>query len=502
MTSESRFPASTVRQHYQTALSAACSAAAAGPLLQDVEGGQARRELGLSEDLGTIVYRATLHRLPTESSAEGSQLSISVDSEAEAKDQSGGPLPPEGKGMSHRWRVNMSVAVIPMANELGWSAADRGIASSAFFWGYSATQIPAGILSTRIGGAKVLMAGVMLWSLGTLVAPAAGHHSLLALCITRAVVGFGEGLAPSSATSVIARLIPEGERSRAVTTVFGALDVGSAVGLMLCPPLIANFGWPSVFWIFAALGLFWSAFWPRLRPDEPDPRLAPPPPPSGKPDVPWGLFLRSRPVWAIIVAHFCFNWGYYTLLAWLPSYFELALGLNVGKSSFLTLVPYVAMSLMTPLVGQVADKLVTQGWAIGRVRKLAQGIAFAGPAVCLALCSYLTPAGASHTTSPASSVITIIVALLSISFALSSWARAGLYCNHQDLSPKYAGAMLGLSNTAGAIPGVLGVTSVGFLLDITSSWGYSLFYPCAAFYVVGLVIYSALASSERQGWDD
>ena len=25
--------------------------------------------------------------------------------------------------------------------------------------------------------------------------------------------------------------------------------------------------------------------------------------------VPWGVFLRSRPVWAIIVAHFCYNWG-------------------------------------------------------------------------------------------------------------------------------------------------------------------------------------------------
>lgn len=31
-------------------------------------------------------------------------------------------------------------------------------------------------------------------------------------------------------------------------------------------------------------------------------------------------------MWAIIVAHFCYNWGYYTLLAWLPSYFEMALG--------------------------------------------------------------------------------------------------------------------------------------------------------------------------------
>ena len=71
----------------------------------------------------------------------------------------------------------------------------------------------------------------------------------------------------------------------------------------------------------------------------------------------------------------------------------------------------------------------------------------------------------------------------------------------QDLSPRYAGAMLGLSNTAGAIPGALGVTSVGFLLDNTSSWGWSLFYPSAAFYLLGLIVYTTFASSTRQGWD-
>jgi ACS family sodium-dependent inorganic phosphate cotransporter len=66
--------------------------------------------------------------------------------------------------------------------------------------------------------------------------------------------------------------------------------------------------------------------------------------------VPWKDFFKSPPVWAVTVAHFCFNWGYYTLLAWLPSYFEMALGLNVQESSFLTLIPYVAMIVMTPVV--------------------------------------------------------------------------------------------------------------------------------------------------------
>lgn len=64
-----------------------------------------------------------------------------------------------------------------------------------------------------------------------------------------------------------------------MTTVFGALDVGSAVGLVLCPPLIFHAGWPSVFWLFAAAGLVWCAIWPRFKPEEPDPES--PPQPSG-----------------------------------------------------------------------------------------------------------------------------------------------------------------------------------------------------------------------------
>lgn len=60
-----------------------------------------------------------------------------------------------------------------------------------------------------IGGARVLFAGVALWSLGTLIAPPAAKLGLVALCATRLFVGLGEGLAPSSATNVMARIVPE-----------------------------------------------------------------------------------------------------------------------------------------------------------------------------------------------------------------------------------------------------------------------------------------------------
>ena len=64
-----------------------------------------------------------------------------------------------------------------------------------------------------------------------------------------------------------------GERARAVTAVFGSLDLGSAIGLLICGPLINAFGWPSVFYLFALLGLAWAAAWPLLRPEDPDPAV-------------------------------------------------------------------------------------------------------------------------------------------------------------------------------------------------------------------------------------
>ena len=90
------------------------------------------------------------------------------------------------------------------------------------------------------------------------------------------------------------------ERARAVTAVFGSLDVGSAVGLLVCGPLIHAFGWPSVFYLFAALGLLWCVAWPLLSPEQADPD-APAPPPSSGPSVAGMLLPVSCPWTAVPV---------------------------------------------------------------------------------------------------------------------------------------------------------------------------------------------------------
>ena len=52
-------------------------------------------------------------------------------------------------------------------------------------------------------------------------------------------------------------------------------------------------------------------------------------------------------------------------------------------------------------------------------------------------------------------------ALVTGALGLASFSLAGLYCNHADLSPRYAPFLLGLTNTSGAVPGIIGVVVTG-----------------------------------------
>lgn len=136
----------------------------------------------------------------------------------------------------------MSVAIVPMAREFGWTASVAGLVQSAFFWGYALSQIPGGYLTSRIGGRTVLPGGVGLWSGATTMLPLLAG-SVPGLCFSRAAVGLGEAMAPSAATDMVSRVIDNSQRARAISFIFAGLHVGSLVGLLIAPVLIEQFGW-------------------------------------------------------------------------------------------------------------------------------------------------------------------------------------------------------------------------------------------------------------------
>lgn len=88
--------------------------------------------------------------------------------------------------------------------------------------------------------------------------------------------------------------------------------------------------------------------------------------------------------------------------------------------------------------------------------------------------------------------------LITASLGLASFSLAGLYCNHADLSPRHAPVLLGLTNTIGAVPGVVGVAVTGALLDATGSWPVALFAPSIALFLVGSAVFTVYGRAERQ----
>lgn len=69
------------------------------------------------------------------------------------------------------------------------------------------------------------------------------------------------------------------------------------------------------------------------------------------------------------------------------------------------------------------------------------------------------------------------------------------------MSPKYSSVLLGMTNTAGSVPGIVGIVLVGYLLDHTHSWFWSLFAPSVFFMSTGALVYTFFASNEPQDFD-
>ncbi|KAH9805397.1 putative anion transporter 6 [Citrus sinensis] len=165
------------------------------------------------------------------------------------------------------------------------------------------------------------------------------------------------------------------------------------------------------------------------------------------------------------------------------------LSLNLTEAAWVSILPPLASVLVTSIAAQFADNLIATGVETTMVRKICQTIAFLSPAVCMTLSSI--DLGLPHWE---------IVGILTAGLALSSFALSGLYCTHQDISPEYASILLGITNTVGAVPGIVGVALTGYLLDSTHSWSMSLFAPSIFFYLTGTIVWLAFASSKPQNF--
>ncbi|XP_073045091.1 ascorbate transporter, chloroplastic-like isoform X2 [Primulina eburnea] len=390
-------------------------------------------------------------------------------------------------------RVNMSIAILPMSKEYNWNSTTVGLIQSSFFWGYLLTQIVGGIWADKFGGKVVLGFGVVWWSTATMLTPLAARIGLPFLLVMRAFMGIGEGVAMPAMNNLLSKWIPVSERSRSLALVYSGMYLGSVIGLAFSPVLIHNFGWPSVFYSFGSLGTIWFAMWLSKAYSSPkeDPHLSTEEKalilggslskePVSK--IPWKKILSKAPVWALIISHFCHNWGTFILLTWMPTYYNQVLKFNLTESGLLCVLPWLTMAVFANIGGWIADTLVSKGLSITSVRKIMQSIGFLGPAFFLTQLSKVnTPA--------------LAVLCMACSQGSDAFSQSGLYSNHQDIGPRYAGVLLGLSNTAGVLAGVLGTAATGYILQ-KGSWD-DVFKVAVVLYIIGTLVWNFFSTGEK-----
>ena len=375
-------------------------------------------------------------------------------------------------------RVNISVAIIPMAEQFGWSDTERGFVLSSFFVGYLVTQVLGGWMAGKFGGKVVLGFGVLWWSGFTLLTPLSALASFPALIAVRILMGVGEGVAFPATYNLLGRWVPLRERSRAAAFNLSAIPLGTLFAVTATPFIAVSLGWPAVFYLFGAVGFVWFAFWWYYAGDRPQAgaeTAAEQAERARDREIPWRAIFSKGPVWAIVFGHFANNWGLYVLLSWLPSYFASQLGINLRSVWLFVAPPWIASFVFSNIAGWIADRMITSGKSVTFTRKFMQSIGFLGPAVAL---------GALATVNDA---VTAVV-LLSAALGLASFTFAGAGCNHLDISPRHAGVIFGISNTAATIPGIVGVALTGLLVDRTGTYAAA-FYLTAAVLVSGWIVY-------------
>jgi len=390
-------------------------------------------------------------------------------------------------------RVNISVAIIAMQEQFQWTETTKGFILSSFYIGYMLMQVPVGWLTNKFGGKLVLGFALVWWSIMTILTPIASLTSLGLLISVRILMGAGEtGTFPGS-YNLFSRWVPKHERSRAVAFLVSGIPLGTLFALLTTGWLVENYGWPSVFYIFGGVGVFFTYFWywyvhntPENHPTISDLELNELKSinfSTTEKRIPWKKLLCNSSVIALMINHFCSNWGFYVLLSWLPSYFKVVQGVNITSAGIMSAAPWLTMFAMSNLVAWFADRYISKGGNLTFVRKFCQLVGLVGSALFL----FLT----KDAVNPNQALLLLCLAMGFLAFTFS-----GFLPNHLDIAPQYAGVLLSITNTAGTLPGVIGVFVTGYIIDMTGSYN-AIFILAAAINIIGAAIWFIYGNTRR-----
>jgi MFS transporter, ACS family, glucarate transporter len=294
-------------------------------------------------------------------------------------------------------RINLAIAGSSIAAEFRLTNVQLGSLTSAFLMGYALFQTVGGWLADRLGARRVLTIGVLWWGIFTsftAAVPAGIFSAVLVLAAVRFLLGAGEAVLFPASNQFVSRWIPSPERGIANGLIFAGVGVGAGATPFLITYIMVHHGWRWSFLISAIIGLVVGFIWYVFARDKPEEHAKVSPSElqhiqagqtfassacaSGNnkskqvvaradDHIPWSTILRSKNVWAVSLAYFCFGYVAWIFLTWFFIYLAKVRGLNLTASASYTTLLFLSMAACSPIGGAISDKLTKlHGKRIGR----------------------------------------------------------------------------------------------------------------------------------------
>lgn len=374
-------------------------------------------------------------------------------------------------------RVNLSVSKDALTAAFGISAVTFGFLSSAYNWTYAALQLPSGLLLDKFGVRRVGCVSTVIWAIASFGASiSTGVRSFL---YARLLLGVGEAPTFPGYSKAVGYWFPTQERSLA-TAIFDAMaKLSSAIGVPLIGIVLLHFGWR---WSFASTGfvslIFFALFYAYYRNPSEDAHLSaaerefiakggaqPEDRVRAAKGAPLWYLLRQKRVCGLALGFFGYNYTFYLLLTWLPSYFLAVHHVDLFRSVLYTSVPWIFATLTDLIIGGwLVDFLIQHGWNAVRIRQV---VLIGGTALGLGIL------GAATTESAAAALFWISLSIGGLSAASPvGWSIPSL------IAPKESvGTVGGILNFSNQIAGIAAPIVTGYVVQFTHR--YSLAFVAA-----------------------
>lgn len=385
-------------------------------------------------------------------------------------------------------RVNLSVSQGALRAAFGISPVMFGYLSSAYNWTYAACQLPSGLLLDRLGVKRVGRISTFLWSVASFAA--AVSSGIRGFFAARFLLGIGEAPTFPANAKAVGYWFPSAERSLATAVFDAAAKFASAIGVPLIGILLLHFGWR---WSFAATGFvsllyFVLFYWLYRNPCEDEALSAverdfiacggaqPEDAVRAAKGAPLIYLLRQRKVCGLALGFASYNYTFYLLLTWLPSYFESVLHLNLLHSVLFTSVPWLFATFTDLLVGGwLVDTLIQRGWNPIRVRQV---VLIGGTTFGLGIL------GAAHVRTPAAALFWISMSIGGLSAASPvGWSIPSLIAPRESV-----GTLGGIVNFCSQLSGIAAPIVTGYIFGATNSFS-GVFVAATIFLLIGIASY-------------